>query len=61
MQVSDFEFELPEHLIAKHPAAERTSSRLLHLHADLTAPQVTHHTFAERLMITLHNKLVPTT
>lgn len=27
--LSDFDFELPEHLIAQHPAAERTGSRLL--------------------------------
>lgn len=29
MNVSDFDFDLPERLIAKYPAAERTSSRLL--------------------------------
>jgi S-adenosylmethionine:tRNA ribosyltransferase-isomerase len=27
--LSDFDFELPEHLIAQHPAAERSASRLL--------------------------------
>lgn len=27
--VSDFDFELPDHLIAQHPAAERSASRLL--------------------------------
>jgi len=31
MKVSDFNFELPEHLIAQEPLAERSSSRLLHL------------------------------
>jgi len=31
MHVRDFDFELPEDLIARHPAAERTGSRLLHL------------------------------
>ncbi|MCB1866328.1 MAG: tRNA preQ1(34) S-adenosylmethionine ribosyltransferase-isomerase QueA [Chromatiales bacterium] len=31
MQLSDFDFELPEALIAQHPAAERSASRLLHL------------------------------
>ena len=33
MKVSDFSFDLPEHLIAKHPAARRSDSRLLHLDA----------------------------
>jgi S-adenosylmethionine:tRNA ribosyltransferase-isomerase len=27
--LSDFDFALPEHLIAQHPAAERSASRLL--------------------------------
>ena len=31
MLVSDFDFPLPPELIAQHPAAERASSRLLHL------------------------------
>lgn len=31
MHVRDFDFELPEELIARHPAEERTGSRLLHL------------------------------
>lgn len=29
MQLSDFDYHLPEHLIAQHPLAERTESRLL--------------------------------
>lgn len=29
MQLSDFDFDLPEHLIAQHPPAERGGSRLL--------------------------------
>ncbi|NGP43432.1 tRNA preQ1(34) S-adenosylmethionine ribosyltransferase-isomerase QueA [Bacillaceae bacterium SIJ1] len=29
MKVTDFDFHLPEHLIAQHPLKERTSSRLL--------------------------------
>jgi S-adenosylmethionine:tRNA ribosyltransferase-isomerase len=33
MLVSDFDYELPEELIAQHPAAERTASRLLRLDA----------------------------
>ncbi|MFM2667403.1 tRNA preQ1(34) S-adenosylmethionine ribosyltransferase-isomerase QueA [Vibrio mediterranei] len=31
MQVSDFHFDLPDELIARHPKAERSSSRLLQL------------------------------
>jgi len=34
MNVSDFDFELPERLIAQTPLAERTASRLLVLHRD---------------------------
>lgn len=34
MHVSDFDFELPEHLIAKSPLAERDASRLLCLQRD---------------------------
>lgn len=32
MNVNDFDFELPEHLIAQTPLADRTASRLLVLH-----------------------------
>ena len=31
MRLSDFDYDLPPELIAQHPAAERASSRLLHL------------------------------
>lgn len=31
MHIDDFDFELPDHLIARYPTAERTGSRLLHL------------------------------
>ena len=31
MQLADFDFDLPEQLIAQYPSAERTASRLLHL------------------------------
>ena len=31
MKTSDFEFELPEHLIAQRPLPDRSASRLLHL------------------------------
>jgi S-adenosylmethionine:tRNA ribosyltransferase-isomerase len=31
MRLADFDYDLPPELIAQHPAAERTASRLLHL------------------------------
>ncbi len=31
MRLADFDYDLPDDLIAQHPAAERTASRLLHL------------------------------
>ncbi|WJG08436.1 tRNA preQ1(34) S-adenosylmethionine ribosyltransferase-isomerase QueA [Aliiglaciecola sp. LCG003] len=31
MKLSDFDFELPEHLIARYPMKQRSASRLLHL------------------------------
>ncbi|MBQ4811970.1 tRNA preQ1(34) S-adenosylmethionine ribosyltransferase-isomerase QueA [Pseudoalteromonas luteoviolacea] len=34
MRVADFSFELPDELIARHPKAERTSSRLLTLNGE---------------------------
>ena len=34
MRRADFAYELPVELIAQHPPAERTASRLLHLHTD---------------------------
>ena len=34
MQVSEFDYPLPEALVAQHPAARRSASRLLRLHAD---------------------------
>lgn len=47
MKVSDFDFELPAHLIAKYPAAERTASRLLHL--DASTGDIAHYRFADLL------------
>ena len=32
--LSDFDFELPEELIAQFPLADRTASRLLHVSKD---------------------------
>jgi S-adenosylmethionine:tRNA ribosyltransferase-isomerase len=42
---SEFDFHLPDELIAKYPTPQRTSSRLLHL----TAPEgrITHHVFSD--------------
>jgi len=37
MRVADFDFHLPEALIAQQPTAQRTASRLLHLHGPHTA------------------------
>ncbi|MEK7739333.1 MAG: S-adenosylmethionine:tRNA ribosyltransferase-isomerase, partial [Pseudomonadota bacterium] len=34
MQLSDFNFELPDELIARYPLETRSASRLLHLNAD---------------------------
>ncbi len=31
MKITDFDFDLPEHLIAKYPSEQRSSSRMLHL------------------------------
>lgn len=46
MQLSDFNFELPDHLIARYPLQSRSSSRLLHLNAD---GQYQDHLFADIL------------
>lgn len=43
MLKSDFSFDLPDHLIASEPLAERTASRLLHLNG----PQIEHRQFPE--------------
>ncbi|MBD3646645.1 MAG: tRNA preQ1(34) S-adenosylmethionine ribosyltransferase-isomerase QueA [Pseudomonadales bacterium] len=45
MQVSDFDFELPERLIAKYPLAERASSRLMHL--DASSGEISHYSFRD--------------
>ncbi|XOV90243.1 MAG: tRNA preQ1(34) S-adenosylmethionine ribosyltransferase-isomerase QueA [Pseudomonadota bacterium] len=45
MKVSDFSFELPEHLIARYPMPERTASRLLHL--DARTGQIEHRVFRD--------------
>ncbi len=45
MQVADFHFDLPEHLIAKAPKKERTASRLMKL--DGNSGAISHHQFAD--------------
>lgn len=45
MQVSDFSFQLPEQLIARHPKAERSSSRLLAM--DKATGALSHHIFKQ--------------
>lgn len=47
MQVSDFNFVLPDELIARYPMPERTASRLLKLEGD--SGQITHGTFMDVL------------
>jgi S-adenosylmethionine:tRNA ribosyltransferase-isomerase len=47
MQVSDFSFQLPDSLIARHPLAERRASRLLVL--DGSTGRLEHRGFAELL------------
>ncbi|MCU9946136.1 tRNA preQ1(34) S-adenosylmethionine ribosyltransferase-isomerase QueA [Pseudomonas sp. PDM13] len=47
MRVADFHFELPEHLIARHPLSERRASRLLVL--DGTTGELAHKGFADLL------------
>jgi S-adenosylmethionine:tRNA ribosyltransferase-isomerase len=45
MKLSDFHFDLPEHLIARYPATQRTSSRLMHLNGN--NGEVVHHKFTQ--------------
>ncbi len=47
MRVKDFHFELPDELIARHPAEQRTGSRLLCVEGDTGA--MAHRGFAELL------------
>ena len=47
MQRSDFHFELPEHLIARYPLANRTDSRLLCL--DGRSGELRHRQFTDLL------------
>jgi S-adenosylmethionine:tRNA ribosyltransferase-isomerase len=45
MQLSDFDFELPDELIARHPLPDRSASRLLCLPS--TGGKIGHHVFEE--------------
>ena len=45
MRVADFSFDLPEHLIARYPKADRTSSRLMTLNGD--SGQIVHQQFTD--------------
>lgn len=45
MQLSDFDYDLPEHLIAQYPLAERSGSRLLRVSPN--AERCSHHFFVE--------------
>jgi S-adenosylmethionine:tRNA ribosyltransferase-isomerase len=45
VNVADFDFDLPDHLIAQDPPVERGGSRLMSL--DRAAGRVSHHRFAE--------------
>ncbi|MGE7622848.1 tRNA preQ1(34) S-adenosylmethionine ribosyltransferase-isomerase QueA [Viridibacillus sp. NPDC096237] len=45
MKLEDFDFELPEELIAQTPLKDRTSSRLMAVDRD--SGEVTHHTFRD--------------
>lgn len=45
MRLDEFDFELPDELIAQHPLAERTASRLMTLNK--RSGEVGHHTFSD--------------
>nr|WP_136250212.1 tRNA preQ1(34) S-adenosylmethionine ribosyltransferase-isomerase QueA [Ningiella ruwaisensis] len=49
MKITDFDFELPEHLIAKYPAKERSASRMLRLNGN--TGEVKHGQFTDILSI----------
>ena len=65
MKVSDFHYDLPEHLIAKYPTAQRSASRLLHL--DAASGEISHLQFsditglihADDLMVFNNTRVIP--
>ena len=56
MRVADFSFELPDELIARHPMAERTASRLLKL--DGNSGEINHHIFKDILEFVTEKDLI---
>jgi S-adenosylmethionine:tRNA ribosyltransferase-isomerase len=56
MKLSDFDYHLPEALIAQYPRAERTASRLLHL--DGMTGAIHDHTFRDILSLLRPNDLL---
>ncbi|SEI67736.1 S-adenosylmethionine:tRNA ribosyltransferase-isomerase [Allopseudospirillum japonicum] len=63
MQLSDFSFDLPEHLIARYPCPERTGSRLLVLKGselqDQQFPDLLQHVRAGDLMVFNDTRVIP--
>jgi len=65
VKVSDFEYELPPHLIAGYPVEPRSSSRLLHLDASIGV--ISHFCFSdivdlvhpEDLMVFNNTRVIP--
>ncbi|MGB3726011.1 MAG: tRNA preQ1(34) S-adenosylmethionine ribosyltransferase-isomerase QueA [Glaciecola sp.] len=49
MKITDFDFDLPEQLIAKYPAKDRTASRMLHLHGN--SGEISHGKFTDILSL----------
>lgn len=56
MRVADFNFELPDELIARFPMEDRTASRLLKLAGN--SGEITHHTFSDVLDFINPNDLI---
>lgn len=65
MRVADFSFELPEHLIARYPKAERTASRLMALNGNSGEinhqqfPDVLAHLQAGDLLVFNNTRVIP--
>ena len=58
MRVADFNFDLPDELIARYPKLERTASRLLQLNGE--NGEIFHRTFSVLLQIQLKlHRIVP--
>lgn len=65
MKISDFKFDLPEHLIAQHPTEERAASRLLALDGnsgalqDLVFPDLLDLLKPEDLLVFNNTRVIP--